>query len=559
MKVLPLGVASLALALVTNPAQGHPAATTDADALSSDEESSSSSSSRKDQCRLRRSRDVCGRPRGDLPLCVGIRGNGNRIWAHFPSLARIVETFGPIFGVAGGSSATATSLLLESIESNPLVTSCSGRCCRLKSVQGLPLDNVVVGPSLQVVIEEAEAQNIPARLQSGEQQAVADFISILESTQGNVATLVNRDVIELLLTSPDPLFHADDIIANSQGDFSVSDPLVFVRPYLLDISGAAALLDLVASFYAGFEPLDTERMERLLEDCAKPSLGVQWNSTIMDYPTRSKSTCGNELASLFDDFVESRRGSDSFPSRLDDDLGGTLRTMITTSVLQGNGVDIWKQAVDDYENIQFPVRFPIDFDSDVRFGYFGDKRSLRRASKRLQRRFSDAKSSRFISLGPTTWREVMIRSPAEPTLSRGVPIGEDFISLGGWTDPVPSQILDAIGCNRIVLVNRPDGTGTFPVEIATQLGATEEFLQELYQVTASDSSWTTALREADASICSDWDAPAGDDANALSQAGYDAPLLSQNECIVSNTEAVNLPIGGCTPLEDVEGQFGSQS
>ena len=70
------------------------------------------------------------KPEGDLPLCVGVRGNGPRLWAHFPSLARVVEAFGPIHGMAGGSSATVTGFLLESIEANPFVTQCgTSRCC----------------------------------------------------------------------------------------------------------------------------------------------------------------------------------------------------------------------------------------------------------------------------------------------------------------------------------------------------------------------------------------------------------------------------------------------
>lgn len=36
------------------------------------------------------------------PVCAGIRGNGPRLWAHFTSLARIVEEFGPISAAAGG-------------------------------------------------------------------------------------------------------------------------------------------------------------------------------------------------------------------------------------------------------------------------------------------------------------------------------------------------------------------------------------------------------------------------------------------------------------------------
>jgi hypothetical protein len=86
-------------------------------------------------------------------MCVGIRGNGPRLWAHFPALARTVEAFGPVSGIAGGSSATITGFLLESIQCNPLILNCGeSGCCSgteqrarisllLKSVQAIPSDS----------------------------------------------------------------------------------------------------------------------------------------------------------------------------------------------------------------------------------------------------------------------------------------------------------------------------------------------------------------------------------------------------------------------------------
>ena len=41
-----------------------------------------------------------------LDLCVGIRGNGEKITAHFGALARIVENYGKIDGSAGGAGGT---------------------------------------------------------------------------------------------------------------------------------------------------------------------------------------------------------------------------------------------------------------------------------------------------------------------------------------------------------------------------------------------------------------------------------------------------------------------
>ena len=66
-----------------------------------------------------------------------------------------------------------------------------------------------------------------------------------------------NELIELLRTSPDPLFHAEDILEASGGDFSVNnDPLVFIRPYLLNFRALVEAVDVAASFYAGLAPID---------------------------------------------------------------------------------------------------------------------------------------------------------------------------------------------------------------------------------------------------------------------------------------------------------------
>ncbi len=51
--------------------------------------------------------------------CVSLQGNGRAIYAHFGALAYLVEAHGIPKGVAGGSSATVSMFILESILENP--------------------------------------------------------------------------------------------------------------------------------------------------------------------------------------------------------------------------------------------------------------------------------------------------------------------------------------------------------------------------------------------------------------------------------------------------------
>jgi len=64
-----------------------------------------------------------------LELCVGVRGNGPRITSHFAAMARIIEHYGLVDAVAGGSSGSITSFLLESVQANPAIYDCDGTRC----------------------------------------------------------------------------------------------------------------------------------------------------------------------------------------------------------------------------------------------------------------------------------------------------------------------------------------------------------------------------------------------------------------------------------------------
>jgi len=531
------------------------------------------------QCRLQSkdsSTQECRRPNNKLgqarlPVCVGVRGNGSRLFAHFPALARVVEALGPISAVAGGSSASVTSFLVESIESNPLVVHCpNDTCCSVeeqiarisflfKSVQAIPDESSLaveasLGPLLQDILDAEILERLQSDNTAEQLHAVADLLIILQSQDEQVAALINPDVVALLQNSPDPVYHATDILSNADpSSFAINgDPLVFIRPYLLNFPEALKIIDLVASFYAGLDPVNQGAMADLLDDCAFKSTGKKWLADIESMTTRSGSTCGVEFGALYRDFLDQRDAS--HPTRLEDTIGDKLPTMVHTSIVQGTGYEIWQQALKDYEEVNYDyannetVSFDVNFE-DARFGYFGDKFSLQRASTQLPKLFDDEKSSRFISLGSKPWSFVLARSTAEPTLSRGVPLPDiGSVSFGGWCDPVPAQVLTSIGCDKIVLINRPDGIGSFSVDIPVLLGATQEIVDDLYKLEDPESSFAKALTTADATICADWDTPDAEPA-LLAETGYVGPFLSNDACVLSlNVGADNdKKIIGCTP------------
>lgn len=217
-----------------------------------------------------------------------------------------MEELGPISAAAGGSSVSASVLLLESIQSNPLIT---GIHCKkkgkgdlrqrarisflLKSVEEIHNIIDLVNPyqkTADKVLADVMAANLPARMEAGDPTALFELLAILEDPE--VASLINPEFQDLLMRSPDPLLHAEDAIAVLQGfDFTVDGPEHFVRPVPISVEGGTRNQGAIASFYAGYEPVDTGRMDFLLEECAMSSLGKKW-SVARDIRTSSGETCG---------------------------------------------------------------------------------------------------------------------------------------------------------------------------------------------------------------------------------------------------------------------------
>ena len=99
-------------------------------------------------------------------------------------------------------------------------------------------------------------------------EGVDAFVRLLR----DLGPLVNQELIELLLTSPDPVFHATDIIDGLQKgvQFVVDDPKVFLRTSVVDFDAFATLLGVYGSFYAAYGPADRAGVGDWLDACAEP-------------------------------------------------------------------------------------------------------------------------------------------------------------------------------------------------------------------------------------------------------------------------------------------------
>ncbi len=504
------------------------------------------------------------RPPAAQATCAGIRGNGQNLFAHYGSLARHIEEYGAITCAAGGSSGSITTFVLESIWANPDVHNCQvnttggPKKCRqserdarmsllLKSVVGLTETGLFDdAATVNALLDGVTVENINELLNgSVPEMGVLAFMRLLR----DLGPLINPELIELLQNSPDPVFHATDIIEGLEKgiQFIVDDPAVFLRTSVIDFDEFATLLGVYGSFYAGYGPADRPGMSAWLFDCAQAGIGLTWEE-VSQLPTRDGQSCGETFGDLFNEYREAFAAMGG-PNRADDPVGQYLPAFGVTGVLTGDAIVIWEEARAAWIDAQ-PIPFEPNF-TDIGMGYWGSDRELRRMAQRLDRDFADLVSEKFVPLGSASWREVLSSSPAEPGFSPAVPLVSGFVSVGGWADPLRVQPLVALGAQRTITVNRLGGVGGFTESVTRLLNASDYEVDALYSTTDPASSFYIGLDIATGVWCTDWDSQNGDP-NMLFNNAYNSPLITSDRQLLNPRNGYvdvgpDYTIAGCTP------------
>lgn len=481
-------------------------------------------------------------------MCVALRGNGDRIPAHFAGLARIYEQYGLLSGVAGGSSAAFTALLIESVQKNDAVrcSSCSERqkgeraALLMKSIRGY-LDTVfaseefLAAQSYASIIAATEAQGLDEGLEDGTLIAAEEFQTLLNSER--FRSLINPEVFQLLRQSPDPGFHAQDIYRGirSAASFDASDPNILVRPGLLNFNGLAEQIGRAADFY-----VETD-FEQFASACSDRSVGNDWQ-TIVDLPIATGGTCGSLFFDPLGDYLQRRTPS----SQLQQPVGEFMHTLVPTSVLDGEAVSLWRDAYTAYQQAQ-PIESVYNF-SDVRFGYFGHQQDLQRILEN-RNNYTDEKTRRFTAYGNLTWGEVLKYSPAEPGLARAQMLPDGRVSAGGWNDLHPVQALKNMGCDKVVYLTRQGAESTFARGVSRLLGMQASDDAKLFDLSQPDSGFSQALETADGVWCTNWDQQQQLDFDAFFNDAYNAPFQTSDSALTANSynnTRATLGVKGCT-------------
>mmetsp|Transcript_29784 Transcript_29784/g.43911 ORF Transcript_29784/g.43911 Transcript_29784/m.43911 type:complete len:648 (-) Transcript_29784:99-2042(-) len=514
----------------------------------------------------------------DLPFCAGVRGNGARIFSHFAVLARLVEDFGPLDGISGGSSGAITLLIHDAIVSSDLVTNCPGDVCCTYDEQNARISfllrsfesitetffPVMIAASALVIpqiLQKINDKNILGNLLSfdpkKQEKGLRDFLKLLDKTVDEapfIKTFLNPQVAQAIIGSPNPIGMAEDIISGLDQIFDSRSPLILVRPSILNWEGVAELFDVLASFLHGSEPVNVDGMQLMLSQCAVlgDTSWTQSASRLVWIGLPVPVTCQEIFTALLAEFVFTRDSKD--PSYIKNKIGKNIPTTVSTGVMTKDAYEEWDELNDRYLS---SLTFPVDTSDwnppfeDVRFGYFGDKESLKRAKEVVGagKLYDDPKSEKFLALGDANWKQVIMTSAAEPSLSSAVPIGKKEVSVGGWVDFGPAQVLAGMGCDRSILITRQDGTGSYSQGLMALMGATPAEVDLQYDFTVAESAWSISADLATGTVCTDWDGPSGTDFAAIAGDGLTAPFLHTDACF----EALDGPAGstdqieGCTP------------
>lgn len=481
-------------------------------------------------------------------LCAAVRGNGESILTHFASLSRIVEYYGVVEGMAGGSSASITTFAYESIVKNPVVHRCGSSKCSpddeaarvalaLKSVQGYAntVGDSDEADSIKGLVStvtklkaEYEAKGIEG-LSPGDVTTAAERLKQVLSIP-EVRSVVNPEAIAMLEDVPHLAFNVNELKTSitQLGAFSVDDNRLFFRTGVLAWPALATLFGRVGDFYAGYGPTDNPGMAAWFDACATKARDKSWEDTAT-IGLEDGETCGSRFEKLVTTFRANVRDSQgAYASRIDERVGdprSPLRKLVSTAVLEGDAATKYEAARARYVRGEFPtgsIPFEPSF-ADVAFGYWGNDSDLAKVEDKA-RGASDLKTKKFTSLGNATWREILSASPAEPGLSRFVALPGGRYSAGGWSDLAPVLLLKNLGCQHVVYVTRQGDESKFATRVAKNASMSEADWSELYDLGNEDSSYARSVAAADAVWCTNWDGFSDSQMSAEVLDAYNAPF-----------------------------------
>lgn len=159
-----------------------------------------------------------------------------------------------------------------------------------------------------------------------------------------------------------------------------------------------------------------------------------------------------------------------------------------------------KNRVDEFVNQQEKL---INY---FKIGYFTSKSDALTIESNIFAQ-NDLKSKRYTNLGSASWRKVIVMSASEPglgSIGTSASYGYDktkFISLGGWADLAPTQVLKAMQCKTTAIIARMGKKSKLSSGIYKALGEETSKINEIHDYLDTSSSNAKALSSADVVFC----------------------------------------------------------
>jgi|GEM_PF-6487578 len=289
--------------------------------------------------------------------CVSLQGNGRAIYSHFGAMAYLVEAHGIPQGISGGSSATVSMFILESILLNPALRKPNSDrvdlddkqtiakvAFLLKSIVGLGnfMDtSIPVGYLSQHEKIFETAQELVTKLQQNPDslpdvlEGLKEHDARLEWLKNYGSSLLNQKTLSLLyagirtsgIDGPGPSWFIDDMkrALSAEKLFQFEDMRDFIRPFPIKFDGLAQMFGSIGDFYAGnsfayqsFEKngqrndlAAVDRFSELFTACEATNVERWWGKTYSD-PQVLPAGC----SAVFEKMLADHFGSPDSPEKL---------------------------------------------------------------------------------------------------------------------------------------------------------------------------------------------------------------------------------------------------
>ncbi len=530
--------------------------------------------------------------------CIGLRGNGELIPAHWGALSHTIETFGVPQAMAGGSSASVSTFFVDQLMQNEFIESESDPVQKaiklaflVKSIQGY----------IYARLSQPEWQSF-VQFVKGATHSEESLLQQLDNLLSDMSYLKIRQIIKVVgkireskvfygpsiekfdkKLSEFSYFSWDDwtllktyakqirISISLIGKFDAkNDASLLIRDGVINFPAISEQYARVASFYRLIDatPLLKLRFGNYMKMCSTLSVGKTWDEFV------SKNRfCQSALEILTNQYFSETYVNTSHV--LDAKMGQGLGTLVTAGFVQGDSASVLRRS-----KAEFEMTFAEDAgdvvlsEKDIFFGYVGNEDRLRAVEKSFSDKPSPYliadKSRRFKAMGHATWRMGLDISANEPGLgayTEKLFNGNKVLAIGGWTDLHPMPVLKASGCEKVVYVNRIGGDTIFGQGLAKRIfnfdnipwedldpyepnlsknqklnnnGRPEDqtsLWSNMYNLANPNSSYAYSISLADAVVCTNWNNfDVTKQFSELIRDSYNAPIYNPSQLKTLNVK-----------------------